>query len=99
MSDYENSATFFGALVGRVANRIANGTFTLNNVTYRLNINDGGSLPNHLHGGPQGWDKVSTLSFRTPRDRKLLHVLLIQYNNYYYGRWVFKGRVEGRSER
>lgn len=45
---------FFGATVGRYANRIANGTFTLDGKTYHIPINDG---PNALHGGPQGFDK------------------------------------------
>lgn len=45
----------FGSTVGRYANRIANGTFTLNGVVYHTPKNDG---PNTLHGGPLGWHSV-----------------------------------------
>lgn len=43
---------FLSTLVGRYANRIAKGEFTLNGKTYHLAINNG---PNHLHGGPTGF--------------------------------------------
>jgi aldose 1-epimerase len=43
-----------GAFVGRYANRIAGGQFTLDGVRYHLPINDGNGRPNTLHGGTKG---------------------------------------------
>ncbi len=60
---YENLAgymsaadPYFGATIGRYANRIANGRFTLDGTTYQIPPNDG---PNALHGGPNAFDRQS----------------------------------------
>lgn len=55
LEGYRPNPPYFGAIVGRYANRIANGTFKLDGVTYSLPKNDG---PNTLHGGTIGFDKV-----------------------------------------
>jgi aldose 1-epimerase len=47
--------TYFGAIIGRYANRIANASFDLNSHTYTLDANNG---PNTLHGGYLGWNTV-----------------------------------------
>jgi aldose 1-epimerase len=49
-----NGGTYFGALIGRYANRIGGAQFTLDGVEYKLEKNDG---ENTLHGGSQGFDK------------------------------------------
>ena len=54
MEGYERQDAYVGAVIGRYANRIGGGQFTLNGKEYDLYINNG---PNHLHGGKEGFDK------------------------------------------
>lgn len=75
VGDYVEKSPYFGAIVGRVANRIANATFELEGKTYKLAANN---APHHLHGGKKGWDKViwTAEPKETPRgpSLKLTHV-------------------------
>ncbi|MDB6170309.1 MAG: aldose 1-epimerase [Verrucomicrobia bacterium] len=57
---WRSSTSYFGAVVGRYANRIAKGSFTLGGKTYLLATNDNpAGIPCHLHGGRVGFDKRS----------------------------------------
>lgn len=55
LETYEDDTHYIGQVIGRYANRIAKGRFTLNGVEYKLAVNNG---ENHLHGGVRGFDKV-----------------------------------------
>jgi len=55
LDGYRTGSTFFGVTVGRFANRLANGRFTLDGCDYQIPCNDG---PHALHGGPFGFDKA-----------------------------------------
>jgi aldose 1-epimerase len=55
LASYEQDKWHFGAIIGRYANRIANGKFRLGGSEYTLARNNG---PNHLHGGQSGFEKA-----------------------------------------
>jgi aldose 1-epimerase len=55
LEDYRRSTFYVGPVIGRYANRIAKGRFTLNGREYKLAVNNG---ENSLHGGLKGFDKV-----------------------------------------
>ncbi len=55
VDDYVKATPYFGATVGRIANRIKGAEFKLEGKSYKLAANNG---PHNLHGGKKGWDKV-----------------------------------------
>ena len=72
VEDYPPQSPYFGALIGRYANRIARGRFTLGDSTYTLATNH---APNALHGGLVGFDKVRWhVQFATDTSLRLRYV-------------------------
>ena len=55
VASYVKGSPYFGAIIGRIANRISGARFELEGVSYPLAANNG---KNSLHGGVKGWDKV-----------------------------------------
>ena len=64
LEGYVQNRKFFGATVGRYANRIAGGRFILGSNNYTLATNNGA---NHLHGGTQGFDRALWTAMDTRR--------------------------------
>lgn len=77
VEDYvENNPPYFGALVGRYANRIAYGKFKLNGKQYELPLNE---EHGHLHGGPDGFSKK--LFDSEIREGKNGQILVLKYHS------------------
>lgn len=75
IDDYTGKHPYFGAVVGRYANRIAHGRFSLDGATHHIPANDRGHA---LHGGPEGfhtkiWDATSDTTDSTASVRLTLH--------------------------
>lgn len=71
LDGYLGDKSCFGALVGRYANRIANGRFALDGTQYKLAQNDGA---NSLHGGLKGFDKRVWNARELPGDQRALEL-------------------------
>jgi aldose 1-epimerase len=71
VAPYMGESNYFGALIGRYGNRIANGRFTLDGETHQLDLNDG---VNHLHGGTDGFHRRlwEAETFATPKSAGLI---------------------------
>lgn len=70
-SDYFEDGPCMGKIPGRFANRIAKGKFSLDGVEYNLAVNNG---PNHLHGGPTGFQNRIWNSVIIPDGVKFTYV-------------------------
>jgi aldose 1-epimerase len=80
VTPYVKDSPFFGALIGRVGNRVAGGQFTLDGQTYPLATNNApGGIPCHLHGGKLGFDKV--LWSAAPALREAQPALRLRYTS------------------
>ncbi len=87
---WADTKTYFGALVGRYANRIANGRFRLDGREYSLPIND---PPNSLHGGTEGFNRrLWTARTESTRAGPALELALVSAD----GDQGYPGRLEVR---
>ena len=92
LASYEKDKWHFGAIIGRYANRIANGKFQLNGAEYTLARNNG---PNHLHGGPLGFEKAVWRSQEDSGEQN--DRLVLEYVSE-DGEEGYPGRMEARVE-
>ena len=111
IEDYEADQAYYGAICGRVANRICEGKFSLNGVDYQLAINNG---PNHLHGGSTGyshklwksaikddklvWPQVSDLKYWDNEVGKMYYVRYIPQNIFVDQNGIIVGRQIDKPE-
>ena len=80
VEDYAAHSPYFGCLIGRCGNRIADGRFSLNGETYTLARNNApNGIPCHLHGGERGFDKV--LWRAEPVNRDGAEALRLRYHS------------------
>lgn len=87
VEDYVKSCSCAGATIGRVANRIADGKFTLNGNEYKLNTNNG---KNHLHGGNEGFDKKQFTVLEQTDNSVMMEYLSVDGEENYPGNLRFK---------
>ena len=73
LADYEINPPYFGAIIGRCANRIGCGRFALDGKEYQLDCNEGGI--NHLHGGITGFNRKLWKSEQTAENSLILTLL------------------------
>ena len=71
LEGYLGAHPYFGAIIGRYGNRIANGKFSIEGTNYKLATNNG---PNALHGGIKGFDKVIWKAEEMPNGVALTYV-------------------------
>ena len=86
LADYIADDKYVGCLIGRHANRIENGKFTLNAKAYQLNLNN---PPNHLHGGFTGFNKRVFDCVEETSDSLTLHYLSAHNEENYPGNLDF----------
>jgi aldose 1-epimerase len=79
LDEYVRNPRYFGCLVGRHANRMGQGRFTLNGEPYQLAQNNG---INHLHGGNKGFDKVVWTAKETDQGLELSYLSKDGEENY-----------------
>lgn len=89
LENHQTQGFYLGNIVGRVANRIENGAYILNQQTYHCDIN---ASPHHLHGGKYG---LSFVNFDSHFENKTLVFEYTDSNNPSYpGTLIFKVKYE-----